>query len=471
MSASRSTTAGEASPLPGSYVDPAGAVYDRDGRIVRGIRDEFAPFYAALLERAVVRRLLGRAVVETEVASPGLPGYPLTLEHRRIAPVSYCYEWPAAMLQDAALLTLDIGVQLLKDGLSLQDAYPWNVVFDGPRPLLVDFTSIVPQDPDLLWVAYDQFCSFFLYPLVMASMGAGRIARALLRDHIAGVPVEEFVRWFPARGVLRAPWLLGRVLLPFWTLSLLRRWGQQDRIVKMAGRLRPSGAARAAFLRSLRARVASLPIGHTASGWTNYYADMQTFNRPEEFSEKQSRVARILGECRPKTLMDLGCNRGGYAILAARSGARVTACDADEASVGFLYQLARERGLAILPLVLDVLNPSPACGWRGVQFAGATQRLRSEMALALALVHHLAITQRQTFERIVPTLADYAEKWLLVEYVPLEDLHSRELMATLRRDMRWYTLDRFRDALGTAFRTIQTYPSHPPGRVLLLCTK
>jgi SAM-dependent methyltransferase len=148
--------------------------------------------------------------------------------------------------------------------------------------------------------------------------------------------------------------------------------------------------------------VAGIPLQVRRSFWSRYYADIQTFMRPEAFTPKQATVARILEQCRPETVVDIGCNRGGYAILAARAGARVTAFDTDEDSVALLYELAKEQRLDILPLVMDFLSPSPACGWRGLQFPSALQRLRSEMALALALVHHLAITQRQTFERIAP---------------------------------------------------------------------
>ena len=157
--------------------------------------------------------------------------------------------------------------------------------------------------------------------------------------------------------------------------------------------------------------------------------------------------------------------------MAAQTGARVTAFDTDEDSVGLLYETAKAEVLDILPLVMDCLNPSPTCGWRALQYPSALQRLRSDMALALALVHHLAITQRQTFERIVVALADYAEKWLLTEFVPLDDPRSRELLATHSRDMSWYTLDGFVSALSHMFSCIETFPSYPDGRVLILCTR
>ncbi len=455
----------------GSYVDPAGTVYELDGRILRGIRPEFAQHFSDLLSNPTIQKMLGQELIETTTGLDELEGYPLVLEHRRISPLSFCYEWPAWMLQDAALLTLDICIKLNEQGLVLQDASPWNVVFEGSRPVFVDFTSIVAQDPHLLWVAYDQFCRLFLYPLMLSSYLPGKAVRAFLQDSINGVSADDLVHLLPGHAVLRAPWLLGRVHLPRLLLTLVRRLDSDKALTRMSARLAPGLEARRSFFVSLRNDVKSVSLRTDKSRWVRYYTDMETFLHPAEFNTKQATVARLLSEVRPKTVTDIGCNRGGYSILAAQAGAQVTAFDTDEDSVTALYQLVHEKKLDILPLVIDVLNPSPACGWRAMQFPSAPQRFRSEMALALALVHHLAITQRQTFERIVPALADYADKWLLTEFVPLSDPRSQELLATHRRDMSWFTLEGFLEALGRFFTRTETFPLHPTERTLILCAK
>jgi hypothetical protein len=226
-----------------------------------------------------------------------------------------------------------------------------------------------------------------------------------------------------------------------------------------------------AFLRDLAKEVRSIPLNLGKSRWTAYQQDLDRFTRPEAYDAKQRAVAQVLDQLRPTTVVDIGCNRGGYAIMAAQVGARVTAFDSDEDSVGLLFLHARARNMAILPLVMDVLNPSPACGWLGIQYAAAAQRFKSELALALALIHHLAITQRQTFQRIVPALSAYAGKWLLTEFVPLDDPRSRELLTTNRRDLSWYTLDEFQRALSQEFNRIEVLPSNQEGRTLILCTR
>lgn len=456
---------------PGSYVDPSGTLFEASGELLRGINDDAVDYYVKVLNDPVVRDMIGKEIVETTVYSQPLAGYSLTLQHRPLSPVSFCYEWPVEMLQDAALLTLDICLRLVDQDWTLQDGSPWNVVYEATKPIFVDFTSIVVEDRNLLWVAYDQFCRHFLYPLVLYRFLPGRAVRAYLLDSLSGVSADDMAQLLPASAALRMPLLIGRLYGPRFVLAMARRLQREQQLLEMGSKMQPEREARRSFFQSLRRDVTRTQARTKSSRWANYYADIESFFEPARFDEKQATVARLLAELRPTSVVDIGCNRGGYSVLAAKEGVRTVAFDTDEASVSLLYRLARQKNLSILPLVMDVLNPSPACGWRAQQFPSAPQRFRSEMAMALALVHHLAITQRQSFERIVPALADYAEKWLLTEFVPLEDPRSQELLATNRRAMDWYTLENYLAALGEMFCRIETYPSSPQGRVLILCTR
>jgi hypothetical protein len=459
---------------PSSYVDPAGTIFEAEDQIFRGIRPEFAEFYSDLLKNAVICKMLGQTIVETEIdtsVAPDIKGYDLILRHRRLSPRSFCYEWPALMLKDAALLTLDICIDLSPEGLVLQDAYPWNILFENTRPLLVDFTSIIPEDKNLPWVAYHQFCQFFLYPLILSCYLPSRVRRLLLMDHIGGIGDCEFRAMMPRRAAVRLPWLISRILMPRAILAITRWLKMEKKIIDLSADLSPGREARLRFFQSLRKNVTAIPVKIHKSLWYQYYTDIESFFAESEFNPKQAAVADILEKIRPKTVVDIGCNRGGYSILAAQRGAQVIAFDTDEDSVAFLYETAKEKQLPILPLVMDFLNPSPGCGWRTQQFAAAPSRFRSEMALGLALVHHLGITQRQTFERIVLALADYAETWLLTEFIPMDDPRVQELMATHRREMDWYSLENYLEALSGPFSRIDTFPSHPEGRILILCQK
>jgi len=455
----------------GSGRDPAGSVFLAGDRIWRGIHQEYENDYLSILNHPSVQGMLGRKIVETYQVEQGLPDYPLTLEQRRIAPPSYCYEWPMLMLQDAAILTLEICAGLNETGFVLKDGTPWNILFDGPRPLLVDFTSIMPQEEDIPWVAYDQFFRQFVFPLLVGEMISGRASRALLLSSQNGISPEEITRFLPAFSWLKKTWLIKRLYLPMLAIDLARKSGQDKNIAAYRRPILLRSAERGMFFEDLKKEIQSFQFITGKSHWSQYYEDINQFFTPGAFHAKQRLVADLLEQCRPDTVVDIGCNQGGYAILAAQAGAKVVAFDTDEDSVTALYRLARLKELNILPLVGDVLYPAPQAGWRAVEFPSAPKRFRSQMALALALVHHLAITQIQTFDRIVQTLADYSDRWLITEFIPLEDPRSQELLLTNRRDMSWYCLENFLDALKKEFPQVETFPSHPAGRTLCFCQR
>ena len=131
-----------------SYVDPNGFLFEFQGRILRGIHFEQQDFYKNLIEEDCTTTLIGKTpgIVQSKVSGYSIPekNCQLVIEHERIDPVSYCVEWPPTMLKTAAILTLELCQQLAESNRTLQDAYPWNIIFTGTKPIMVDLTSIVP---------------------------------------------------------------------------------------------------------------------------------------------------------------------------------------------------------------------------------------------------------------------------------------------------------------------------------------
>jgi len=449
--------------------DPVGAAYIKDQKVYRDIRGEFKDYFLSILNEPKVNQLLGKGLVDTSISNKSTSS--LTLEHPLISPPSYAYEWPLPMLKDAALLTIDINLVLLEKEAVLKDATPWNILYRNTSPIWVDFTSIMPQEKDLLWVAYDQFCRTFLYPLLIGYFFSGRVTRALLLESQNGISPQEAAKLLPGTAKFKFGWLNSRLYFPKFVIDLAHKSGSEQDLVKRSQKVSFTSSSRQTFFESLRKDVNSISLSQGSSDWSKYYADINTFFESARFDQKQRKVAELIEKYKPKTIVDIGCNRGGYAILAAQRGAQVTAFDTDEDSVSLLYKIAKEKNLNILPIIGDVLYPAPQCGWRGQEFQSAPKRFRAQMALALALVHHLAITQIQTFDRIVLTLSEYAEKWLITEYIPLDDPRSQELLLTSRRDMSWYTLDAFVQSLSKEFRQVTTFPSSPAGRVLCFCER
>ena len=144
-------------------------------------------------------------LIESELTSLTTESGKAVLRHRRVPVVSYCYEWVPAMLKAAALVTVELCIRLAEKGLTLQDGHPWNILFDGTKPIYIDAGSIVPARDDILWAPYQQFCNFFLFPLYLYAADRDRIARWLMRDYLSGVTDEDLLAALPLSFKLRHP--------------------------------------------------------------------------------------------------------------------------------------------------------------------------------------------------------------------------------------------------------------------------
>jgi len=457
---------------PLSFVESSVRLFSWHGSLYRGVGAERSALYRRLVAERFVHEWVERGwLIETEIAEVQLEGYGLVLHHRRIPFVSYPYEWCAEMLKAAALLVLDFEIELSRHDLVLSDAHPWNVLFEGVRPVFVDFGSIAPADGTGRWAASDEFCRFFLNPLRLFAQGRTRIVRWLLHDYDSGVLWSDLHALghrqlgMQLREASRALYTHAKQWVPASVRPLVKP------VVDRMKAQFPAGAQglRLTALSRVREEVAAMAFPPQRTVWTEYYKGAFPPLVPSpDWTTKHHNVLRVLSELRPASVLDVAANRGWYAQLAAELGSEVVAFDVDEPCVNQLFLDAHRAKRSILPLVMDFRNPSPGYGLCHQWFAPATQRLRCDMVMALAITHHLVFKQHLTFEQIVQGLAMLTTRWLLVEFIPAEDQYVRE-WGSVRN--AWYTLEGFKAALERTFRHVNLYLSAPEPRVLLLCEK
>ena len=452
---------------PSSFIDPQGFVFHWDGRLYRCIRSGAAPLFRDLLEDGTLAALeRDHGLVHSAATSLAVEDEPggLVVEHPFVSPLSYCVEWCPSMLRDAGRITLELASTLAARDMMLQDAYPWNVLFSGSTPVFVDLTSIAPADRATIWPAHEQFEAFFQRPLSLAAEGKGKVARALLHDNVDGIGLEDFSLLMSATYRLRHP---GLAVARWIDRQLQRRGALKIKVRRLAERASANveASVRRRFLQGLRRRMDRLAFMSPADPWGHYYAEIG----PEiDKQAKLNAITALLDAISPNNVLDLGCNTGVFSMLAARQGARVIAVDSSEACIEALYAAARQEDLPITPLIADAVNPTPAFGFMGRQYPSLWDRVRSDTVLCLALMHHLHITGRQSFERIAELLADVTERHLIFEFVARDDSNVPLLPQRRKID---YTLESVVAALGRQFKTIDVRPSDRATRRLLLCQK
>ena len=428
---------------PASFVDPAGRVFYHEGGVYRGIAGDAVGPTRRVLESVTRAGLFEHELIETEIAPLEVEGFELVLRHRRIPFVSYALEWCGPMLKAAALATLDLSLRLEDLGLELKDAHPWNMLFDAARPQFIDFCSIVSAPPDGDWRARHEFELRFLRPLELIARGGGAEAR---------------------RGFANGPeWGVSERTLADH-LSSLERLAR--RLSPRRCRLRASRRRRRT-LEALREEVERIDFPLPATAWSKYHQSYEKLSDESGWNDKLRVPVELIRQLRPATLLDIACNTGWFSRHAVRAGSRVVAFDIDETCVSQLYLETARHGEPILPLLMDFTRPSPLHGCK-LHYPAAPDRLRCEMTLALAVVHHLVFKQGLRFEPIADHLAAYTSRRLLVEFVPRED---RYVSQWYNDSFDWYHAEGFKAALASHFKTMGTFPSAPEPRIFLLCEK
>jgi SAM-dependent methyltransferase len=462
-------------PDPGSFRDPLSRVYVDDAGVWRGLSKEALADYEALAASAFFTAALDRGdVIGTELvddtaAHAAVPDdWAAVLRHERIDVISYPYEWPFEMLRDAARLQLSLARGALAEKLITKDATPYNVQFAGTKPVFIDVGSFERLRPSEPWPGYRQFCELFLNPLLIQAVRDVPF-QPLLRGSIHGISPAT------AADLLRGSGGLQKGVFTHVKLHARaeRRYADADRERDVKAELKQAGFGPGlidAQLRNLEKAVEALRWRQQASTWSDY-GDRAHYS-PEDLRAKEAFVtAAIDPDSPPPRVLDLGANDGRFSRLAVAAGAQsVIAVDSDDVVVDRLYRDLRAEGeRRILPLVLDLSDPSPGLGWRGRERPPFVERVRPDLVLCLAVVHHLALTNTVPLDEIVGFLADFGSP-LVVEFPHRDDVMAARLLARKRPGVfDAYDVTTWEQALARHFsvRTRETLPSGT--RTLYLC--
>ena len=191
--------AGEPTATESRTVEPAAS----ESPVVEPTATESPAVEPAAVESPVVEpAAVESPVVEpTATESPAVePRWAATLAHETIPFVSYPYEWPFGMLQDAGLLHLEVLEAALDGGMILKDGSSFNVQWTGTRPVFVDVGSFTVPRPGEPWAGYRQFCRHFLFPLLLQAYKDVPPLQPWLRGSLEGIQAGDMARLMSARG-------------------------------------------------------------------------------------------------------------------------------------------------------------------------------------------------------------------------------------------------------------------------------
>lgn len=449
--------------LDSSFRDPSGYLYLKDGLIHRQVNKIYKNHYDHLINSGLYKTLVDTNLLipheEISINSGELNNAYKILKPEQISFISYPYEWCFSQLKSAALTTLEIQKKALDFGMSLKDCSTYNIQFRKGKPILIDTLSFEKYKEGKPWVAYRQFCQHFLAPLALMSYRDIRLNQ-LLRIYIDGIPLD-----------------LTSSLLPFSTrfrFSLLSHIhlhanGQKHFANKTVNtsKYKFSRFSFLSLINSLESAVRKLRWSANDTEWSDYYND--TNYSSDAFQQKKQIVFDFLNNSNPKNVWDIGANDGTFSRIASNKGLQTFSFDIDPAAVEKNYLDCTKRGETnILPMLMDITNPSPNIGWSNTERMSILERGPAHTVLALALIHHLAISNNLPLEKIASFFNKICIGLLIIEFIPKSDSQVQRLLSTREDIFPNYTQKLFENELEIYFKIQKTVKVNNSDRILYL---
>ncbi|RMD86362.1 MAG: SAM-dependent methyltransferase [Candidatus Dadabacteria bacterium] len=453
-------------PNPSSFRDPEGYVVSIAGSPARVITAAGKRSYDALMGSGLYDALAGRGLLVEHREMESIPdGMSQNQIYKVIVPkklpfVSYPYEWCFSQLRDAAITTLEVQEMALKHGMTLKDASPFNVMFVGYKPLFIDTLSFEPYEEGAPWKPYRQFCETFLAPLFLMSKLDLRLGSAL-KHFLDGIPLDLCRKLLGKKAIMGlAP------LTHIWVHSFMQK-RYADTSSETGGYKK--GISRKgieALIDNLHGCINRLKPPRQKTPWREYYA--HTSYSESSFLAKKEGVLKLAERIKPKMVWDIGGNTGEFSTLFSERKIYTVCFDGDIGCVEECYIGAKKRrDKSLLPLFLDITNPTPAVGWQNEERESILSRGPADLVLFLAVIHHIALGHNVPLSMIAKMLSQ-AAKNLAIEFVPKEDPQAQRLLINKGDIFPDYTEENFRREFSKAFRIEDRIPIEGSGRSLYL---
>ena len=447
-----------------SFRDPSGFLFYENGILFRQINKSYEKHYLKLMSSGLYDELISKNLMisheDVDMSVKSLDGFKI-IKPEKIQFISYPYEWSFSQFRDAAILTLEIQKIALKHNMILKDASSYNIQFKNNHPIFIDSLSFEEYVEGQTWNAYGQFCRHFVAPIALMSNKDIRLQQ-LLRIHIDGIPLD-----------------LASKLLPIKTLAMFslishihfhskseKKYSSKKINVKKINMKRRSFEG---LIENLLSGIKKSKLKLEDTEWGDYYDDTNYTN--ESFNKKQKIVKEFLNLSNPDVVWDLGSNTGIFSRIASETCSTVISFDIDPLAIEKNYLYLKNKNIKnILPLLMDLANPSGNIGWDNNERMSLINRGPTDMILALALIHHLVITNNIPLDRLV-NFFQKLTRYLIIEFMPKEDSQISRLLVSREDIFKNYDKQNFENEFSKKFNIIKTVNIKNTLRTLYLMEK
>lgn len=485
-----------------SYKDSAARVVQEEGIFYRYIFDEYQAEYDHLMQSGLYKALIDKnfiisheEVAYEEVAhenqqaqqesQPQQKIYKKLLPHQ-IAFQSYPFEWSYGQWRKVIYVYLQINKIALAHGMLLKDATPFNFYFENGKPVLLDTSSFMFFEEGAPWIAYKQFCMEMLSPLALMHYNGQRWSK-LTMSHLRGLPLNFMSKQLPLKS-----WFNNTVLLHIHLHGKYANAEGETKAAKVAikqekNSLKKNSITNQSLIKKGFSKEKLLSLFGIIEcsvekwkqaypfekHWLDYYQN--DIASDSYLVNKETIIKEWLLAIQPKTVLDLGANTGKFSLIASEYTEQVIAIESDGICVDAIDSAFRfdkkdhTKGNVFIDthfetnekitsekkryytLQMDLAETTPNMGVLEQEFSSIYTRAKSEMVLALALTHHLSITNQFSFEQIAAMLSRFSEQYCITEFVSACDEKVQLLIKDKQRSFAYYTEAAFEKAVETQF--------------------
>jgi hypothetical protein len=457
-----------------SFRDPGGFLFYHENKLYRQINYDCKDDYNHLIDSGLYKFLTEKNWLIpheekslTKDFSPDFDSNAYIIIRPELIPfISYPYEWTFSQLKDAALLTLRINKASLKHSMILKDASAFNIQFRDGLPVFIDTLSFTKYEEGQPWIAYRQFCKHFLAPLALMSY-VDIYFNQWFRIELDGVPLDLASRLLPKKTKFK-----------FGLLSHIHLHAKAEKKHAAAGKKftkKISKFSLTAILENLESTIRKLTWNIKKFEWSEYY-DFTNYTKAS-FEEKRDFVSRSIdklkSEGKIKSVWDIGANTGEFSKIPAEEKILTISFDKDLSCIekNYLENCKEENNGYILPIYLDLTSPSPNLGWNLRERDSIIKRApMKNCIMALALIHHLAISNNVPLDDIAKLFSEFGEQ-LIIEFVPKEDSQVQKLLATREDIFQAYHESGFEKAFRIYYHIVEKKKLSSSQRVMYLMRK
>jgi hypothetical protein len=444
---------------PSSYRDPSGFLFYKDAILYRQVNKSFKNDFDLFIQSGLYEGLLKKnLIISHQTIDRNITGsadWYQTLQPLQLPYISYPCEWSFNMLKDAALATLQLAEEGIKYGMMLKDASAYNIQLHEGSMKLIDTLSFEKYDASKPWIAYRQFCEHFYAPLALMHYSETALSQLFL-TYPDGIPLNVAASLLPARSKFN--------LNTYLHIHLQKQFSNSPSEQKQIKPFTESKLKN--ILRSLRESIQSFKLDKRSGVWSGYYEEAS--QRNEYLMNKKAIIEEWILKLQIQRAVDLGANEGGFSELLWKKNIYTISSDFDHYSINKLYTRIKKEGITnVHPLVLDLSSPTPAFGVNNGERDSFINRTKTDLVMALALIHHLAIAKNIPFEDIC-TLFRSLGKYLLIEFVPKEDEKIRIMLQNRQDIFNWYSEDNFLKAFSAYYHILDQKGIADSGRTLFL---